>query len=143
MTEIATARARQLIRLTEALTARLAAETAAFEARRPWEVADGLAETQDMANAYRRDSAQIKADPSILRGVSTSDRMALIRATEAFDAVLARHARVVDAARIVSEGLVRAIAEETAAHRPPAAAYGASGRAAHGDGRAVALNRTA
>lgn len=141
--ELATARVRQLIRLTEDLTDRLIDETRAFEARRPQDVAAGMAETQEMANTYRRESAQLKGNPAILAAAPTSERMALIAATKAFEAVLARHGRAVEAARIVSEGLVKAIAEEVAAARPPASAYGATGRAASGDGRAVTLNRTA
>ena len=141
--ELATARVRQLTRLTEDLTDRLINETRAFEARRPQDVAAGLAETQEMANVYRRESAQLKANPALLGPAPTTDRLALIAVTQAFEAVLARHGRAVEAARIVSEGLVRAIAEEVAAARPPASAYGATGRAASGDGRAVTLNRTA
>ncbi|WP_333592065.1 flagellar basal-body protein FlbY [Brevundimonas sp.] len=141
--ELATARVRQLTRLTEDLTDRLINETRAFEARRPQDVAAGLAETQEMANIYRRESAQLKANPALLAPAPTTDRMALIAVTQAFEAVLARHGRAVEAARIVSEGLVKAIAQEVAAARPPASAYGATGRAASGDSRAVTLNRTA
>lgn len=142
-TELATARVRQLTRLTEDLTDRLINETRAFEARRPQDVAEGLAQTQEMANVYRRESAQLKANPALLAPASTNDRLALIAVTQAFEAVLARHGRAVEAARIVSEGLVKAIAQEVAAARPPASAYGATGRAASGDSRAVTLNRTA
>ncbi|MBX3476507.1 MAG: flagellar basal-body protein FlbY [Brevundimonas sp.] len=141
--DLAAARVRQLIRLTEDLTDRLINETRAFESRRPQDVAAGMAETQEMANTYRRESAQLKASPAALADAPAADRMALIAATQAFEAVLARHGRAVEAARVISEGLVRAIAEEMAAARPPASAYGASGAAAPGDGRAVTLNRTA
>ncbi|HEY9217176.1 MAG TPA: flagellar basal body protein, partial [Phenylobacterium sp.] len=47
-----------------------------------------------------------------------------MRATEAFDAVLARHGRALEAAKTVTEGLVRAIAEEVAGQRTSASAYG-------------------
>lgn len=141
--DLAAARVRQLIRLTEDLTDRLINETRAFESRRPQDVAAGMAETQEMANTYRRESAQLKANPAALADAPAADRMALIAATQAFEAVLARHGRAVEAARVISEGLVRAIAEEMAAARPPASAYGTSGAAAPGDGRAVTLNRTA
>lgn len=141
--ELASARVRQITRLTEDLTDRLINETRAFEARRPQDVAAGMAETQEMANTYRRESAQLKANPALLAPVPMTERLGLIQATEAFEAVLARHGRAVEAARVISEGLVKAIAEEVAAARPPASAYGATGRAASGDGRAVTLNRTA
>ena len=111
----ATARVRQLIDLTERLTASLGAEAKAFEAHRPQDAAASLAGTQDLANAYRRESAQVKANPQVLA----------------------------EAARIISEGLVKTIAAEVAAQRGSPSAYGASGRANAGDGRAVAFNRTA
>ncbi|MGV9007202.1 MAG: flagellar basal-body protein FlbY [Brevundimonas sp.] len=139
----ATGRLRQLITLTERLTGRLVEESLAFEARRPQDVAVGMAETRELANLYRRESAQLKAHPTVYAGGGLSERKALIRATEAFEAVLSRHVLAVEAARVISEGLVKAIAEEVANARGGPSAYGASGRAAAGDGRAVALNRTA
>ena len=147
MTETATvnarARVRQLTDLTTRLTARLIDESQAFEARRPQDAAATLAETQQLANVYRRESAQIKADPSVLAAAPAAERMALVKATEAFEAILSRHARAVEAARIVSEGLVRTIVAEVASQRGSPSAYGASGQANAGDGRAVAFNRTA
>ena len=139
----ATARVRQLIDLTERLTASLGAEAKAFEAHRPQDAAATLAGTQELANAYRRESAQIKANPKVLAGAPAGDRAALIRITEAFEAILTRHSHAIEAARIISEGLVHTIAAEVAAQRGTPSAYGASGRANAGDGRAVAFNRTA
>lgn len=147
MTEAATvnarARVRQLTDLTTRLTVRLTEESRAFEARRPHEAAATLAETQQLANVYRRESAQLKADPSALAAAPASDRILLVQATEAFEAVLSRHACAVEAARIISEGLVQTIAAEVAGQRGAPSAYGASGQANPGDGRAVALNRKA
>jgi len=147
MTDSATvnarARVRQLTDLTTRLTARLVEESKAFEARRPQDASATLGETQQLANVYRRESAQVKADPSVLAAAPTADRMALVKATQAFDEVLSGHARAVEAARIVSEGLVRTIVAEVASQRGSPSAYGASGKATAGDGRAVALNRQA
>ena len=139
----ATARVRQLIDLTERLTASLGAEAKAFEAHRPQDAAATLAGTQDLANAYRRESAQVKARPDVLAAAPAGDRATLIRVTEAFEAVLSRHSRAIEAARIISEGLVKTIAAEVAAQRGSPSAYGSSGQANAGDGRAVAFNRTA
>lgn len=141
--ETSTLRARQLINLTRALTERLAVERDAFRSHRAQDVAAGMAETQELANLYRRESAQAKAAPAFLSVIPEIERDALIAATEAFEAVLADHALTVDAARQVSEGLVRTIAAEVAGARAQGAGYGASGRATEGDGRAVALNRQA
>lgn len=139
----AAARIRQLIDLTERLTERLTAEAAAFEARRPQDAAATLAGTQDLANTYRRESAQLKANPTAIAAAPLSDRKALIKATQLFEAVLSKHARAIEAARVVSEGLVKTIAAEVAGQRGSPSAYGASGRANAGDGRAVAYNATA
>jgi len=139
----ATARVRQMIDLTERLTDRLAEEAAAFETRRPQDVAATVGQTQDLANAYRRESARIKAVPSELAPAPVEERKRLIAATQTFEAVLSRHALAVEAARIVSEGLVKTIAAEVASQRGSPAAYGASGRASATDGRAVAYNAQA
>lgn len=139
----ARARVRQLTDLTARLTARLVEESKAFEDRRPQDAAATLGETQQLANAYRRESAQVKADPSLLAAAPAADRMALVKATQAFEAVLSGHARAVEAARIVSEGLVKTIVAEVASQRGSPSAYGASGQANASDGRAVAFNRTA
>lgn len=139
----ARARIRQLTDLTNRLTERLSEEARAFDGRRLHEAAATMAETQQLANTYRRESAQLKADPSVLQAAPASDRISLVQATEAFEAVLSRHSRAVEAARIVSEGLVKTIAAEIAGQRGAPSAYGASGHANQGDGRAVALNRMA
>jgi len=139
----ATARVRQLTDLTVRLTERLVAESRAFESHRPQDAAASVQDTQDLANIYRRESAQVKAGPAVLAGAPLADRTALIRATEAFDAVLTRHARAVEAARTISEGLVQTIAAEVAGRRGAPSAYGASGQANRADGRAVAFNRKA
>jgi hypothetical protein len=139
----ASANARRLTALTERLTQRLVAESRAFADRRPQDVLGGMSETQELANQYRRESAQVKANPALLSACPASERMALVKATERFNEVLAGHARAVEAARIISEGLVQTIAGEVAAARAMGTGYGATGRAAAGDGRAITLNRSA
>ncbi|WP_420478476.1 flagellar basal-body protein FlbY [Brevundimonas sp. FT23028] len=139
----ATARVDQMTDLTERLTACLIAEARAFETRRPQDAAATVAATQELANTYRRESAQLKANPAAIAGAPAARRSALVKATEAFEAVLTRHARAVEAARQISEGLVKTIAAEVAAQRGSPSAYGASGKANTADPRAFAFNRTA
>ena len=133
----------QLLALTRRLTEAVAAETRAFEARRPHEAAPGQAAAAELAAAYRVESARVKRDPSLLSAASPERRTRLTAATVAFEAALARHGRALAAAREVTEGLVRAIATEVAKSRAPAAGYGAGGRSASGDARAIALNTRA
>ncbi|MFJ6024009.1 flagellar basal-body protein FlbY [Brevundimonas sp. NPDC092305] len=140
---IADARVRQLTDLTVRLTERLTEESHAFEARRPQDAAATLADTQELANLYRRESAQLKANPGCIASAPQDARKRLVECTEAFEAVLSRHARAVEAARIISEGLVKTIAAEVASQRGNPSAYGSSGHATNGDGRAVAFNQTA
>jgi len=96
-----------------------------------------------MPTLYRPGRAEGKPTPAAIAIAPEADRRALIEATEAFETVLAEHAVTVEAARQVSEGLVRTIAAEVAGARAQGVGYGASGQALQGDGRAVALNRTA
>lgn len=142
--ESATERVEQLVLLTERLTDLVALEAKAFEARRPQDAAVHLEETGRLANIYRHESMRIRAQPSLIAGAPPAKRQRLIQATEAFDAVLARQSRAVAAAQIVTEGLVRAIAEEIAGQRQQGASYGAGGRSnAAGSATAITLNQRA
>jgi hypothetical protein len=139
----ATDRVQQLIALTERLTERLSVELVAFERRRPHEAAASLPETANLANMYRRESTRVKADPSLIAGAPAALMTHLRQATVAFDAVLQRHTRVLEAAKTLTEGLVRAIATEVGRQRSPVSAYGPAGRTKVTDARAVTLNRQA
>jgi len=140
-------RIEQLILLTERLTQLVAAQALAFEQHRPQAAAVQVEETARLANIYRHESAKVRANPGLLAAAPLAERARLTRATEAFDAVLARQARALDAAKTVSEGLVRAIAEEVAAQRTQAGpeGYGPKGQrtSKRTDGSAIALNRRA
>ena len=141
--EMASLRVQKLLNLTQGLTDRLQNEMELIKAHRAAEMAQGMAETAELANQYRRESAQIKANPAIIAEASLTEKKALIAATETFDEVLARHSEAVEAARHISEGLVRSIASEVAGARAMGTGYGSSGLASQGDSRAVALNRMA
>jgi hypothetical protein len=123
----ATDRVEQLIALTDRLTALIAEQCQAFESRRPQDAAALLDETSRLANLYRHESARVRADPRLVSGAPLAARTRLVRSTEAFDAVLARQGRAIEAAKIVTEGLVKAIADEVANQRSQASVYGATG----------------
>jgi hypothetical protein len=122
--EDAAERVDQLITLTERLTKLVAEQSRAFEARRPQDAVVHVEETGRLANLYRHESARIRGNPSLIASASLAQRTRLRRATEAFDAVLARQARAVGAIKEVTEGLVRAIAEEVASQRHKGSSYG-------------------
>ncbi len=122
-----TERVDQLVILTDRLTYLVAEQAKAFEAHRPQDALLHLEETGRLANLYRHESARIRGAPELIASADPTQRMRLRRATEAFDAVLARQARAVGAVKTVTEGLVRAIAEEVAGQRQKSSSYGASG----------------
>jgi hypothetical protein len=132
-TDAAGERISQMIALTERLTELIAAEALAFESHRPQDAASLVEETSRLANIYRHESARIRSNPDLIASAPTEERTRLVRATEAFDAVLARQGRALEAARTVTEGLVQAIANEIAAQRSPGVGYGP-------DAEAQALN---
>ena len=136
-------RAEQLTALTERLTDRIAQDTRAFEARRPQDAAARQPQTAELAALYRQETLRVRQNPALVSAASPELRQRLVRATEAFESVLARHGRVLTAARIVTEGLVQAIAAEVAATRAPAAGYGPSARSTVGDASAIAYSARA
>jgi hypothetical protein len=120
-------RINQLVILTERLTALIASQAKAFEARRPQDAAINMEETAKLANAYRHEALRIRQQSQVLTKLSKAQHQKLTRATEAFDAVLARQGRALHAVKTVTEGLVHAIAEEIASQRTANAAYGPKG----------------
>ena len=141
-----TDRVEQLILLTDRLTEITLKQAQAFEAHRPQDAATLLDETSKLANVYRHESARIQANPALIEGAPPSLRLTLIRSTEAFDAVLARQGRAVNAARVVTEGLVKAIADEVASQRHKGSTYGPGATVAAsptGVATAITLNKRA
>ncbi|MBW8813889.1 MAG: flagellar basal body protein [Caulobacterales bacterium] len=140
-----TDRVEQLILLTDRLTELIAKQAQAFESRRPQDAAALLEETTRLANLYRHESARVRADPRLVSSAPKELRLRLVRSTEAFDAVLARQGRAIEAARVITEGLVKCIADEVASQRTQGATYGAAGRQAAipAAATAITLNKRA
>jgi hypothetical protein len=138
-------RVSQLIVLTERLTTLIAAQALAFEKRRPRDAAVDMDETSRLANLYRHESGRVQRDPTLIAGAPLNERARLVRATEAFDAVLARQGRALEASKTVTEGLVKAIAEEVAAQRSAGGSYGpgATPSAGANSATAITLNKRA
>ena len=139
----ANGRVMQLITLTERLTALITEQVKAFEARRPQDAAMNADETGRLANLYRHESLRVQTQPNLLSGASRDLKDRLIVATRAFDAVLARHGRAVEAAKIITEGLVRAIAEEISRQRGSVASYGPKAKQSLRPATSLTLNRRA
>ena len=139
-------RIEQMIQLTERLTALLAKQATAFEAHRPQDAAADMAETTKLANAYRHEAQRLRNAPGEIEAAPLAQRRRLLRATEAFDAVVARQDRALYAAKTITEGLVHAIAQEVANQRSSNAGYGPRGvrpRDPAGAATSITLNRRA
>jgi hypothetical protein len=136
-------RVKQLVVLTERLTGLMRKEAEAFETHRPHDALKHADETARLANLYRHESAKVRHDPSLVAAASEANRRKLIEATRAFDTALARHGRALEAAKVVTEGLVKAIAEEVAAQKAPGAGYGPGAAARDPGATAITLNRRA
>ena len=131
-----------VIALTDKLTGLLAQQARAFEQHRPQDAARDLAEVSRLTNVYRAFSAQIRGRPQMVEAAPVELRRRLLRATEAFDAVLERQGRALAATKTVTEGLVKAIAEEIAVKRGVGQAYGPNA-ARRIPATAITLNRQA
>jgi len=136
-------RARQLLTLTERLTQRLVEETAVLEAHRPQDLYDRLEETRNLSNLYRIESMRVKADPSLLKGISPREKQALFEATQAFHEQLARYDRAVNAAKTITEGIVAAIADDMNTRRAGNMTYGARGHTRSAGPQSLGTGRVA
>ena len=136
-------RVEQLLALTERLTDILRLDLRAFENRRPQEAAARAEEHGRLANLYRHESARVKRDPRLIAAAPEARRKQLIAATQVLEETLQQHARALAAAKAVTEGLVRTIAEEVASQKTATAGYGPRGGAAAASLGPMALNRKA
>lgn len=138
-------RADQILLLTDRLAAIVEGETAALAAGRPAtpDAPESL-ELQRLANAYRLEMARIKDDPALISGAPRPARERLQAATAALQVRLDGYAVALAAAREVTEGLVRAMAEEIQTVRRGPPGYGAQGGYAESGGAgSVALDQRA
>src|SRR5581483_1689064 len=97
MTEPAFPGLEGMVALTERLTQLLADQARAFEQHRPQDAAADLPEVTRLTGEYRAGSAQVRANPQLLHTAAPQLRARLLRATEAFEAVLQRQGRALAA----------------------------------------------
>jgi hypothetical protein len=136
-------RARQLLALTLRLGDRLAHEIEVLEAHRPQDLHDRIEETRQLSNLYRLETARIKADPTLLGGMTPDDKSALRAATVVFQERLHRYEHAVNAAKTVTEGIIAAVAEDLNKIRNQATTYGARGRTSDAGPQSLSYGRLA
>ena len=120
-------RVEQLLLMTERLAALAAEDTRRIEAH---ELLPGGAEADEksrLANAYRLELARIKQDHTLIQD-APADLLAKLReSTTALHETLAAHELALNGVKIVSEGLVQAMAEEVSRQRGSGASYSSQG----------------
>ena len=134
-------RAEALIRLTARLADLLDQETAFFEARKPREAVALQAEKTRLATIYRTETRLAVQDPARLSGLGEPVKARLREGTQRFEAALARNGAAVEALKALTEGLVKALADEAARQARSKAGYGPG--AAKTSIGAIACNQTA
>lgn len=120
-------RVEQLLLLTERLAAQAAEDTRRIEAREPLPEGPAADERNRLANAYRLELARIRQDPALIQDAPPDLLSRLRRSTVALHETLSAHELALNAVKIVSEGMVQAMAEEVARQRLSGANYSAQG----------------
>jgi hypothetical protein len=120
-------RADELLAMTQRLVKLLAAEIEAVKARRLDSTSGDWDEKERLVHAWRLEVSRVKAEPSLLAGVTPERKISLRDAAVALEEGLASHARALGAMKSVTEGLVRTIGAEIASMRSGPAAYGRTG----------------
>lgn len=128
-------RADQLTAMAARLTVLVNAEIEAMKQRRLDGASADWSEKESLSQGWRLEVARIKAAPSLLQGLDTARRDRLRDASQTLETALQAHATALGAMKDVTEGLVRAIADEVASARSAPAGYGRSGQMASGQRR--------
>ena len=120
-----TDRVEQLIMLTERLSSVIDKETQILAERRPRELEPLQAEKNKLAALYAQEIRAIAADRRMVEGVEPALTERLKTFTQSFEEKAATQKRVLDRARRVTEGAIKALADDVAKRRRPFAGYGA------------------
>lgn len=143
LAEDARDRVEQLLLATDRLRALIVEETRRIEARQPPLDGADAEERNRLANAYRLELARIKHDPALIEGAPPQSLALLRTSTEHLNAALADHEAALGAIKLVTEGLVQAMADEIARQRSGAQNYGARGALSPRPAAPAVLDRSA
>jgi hypothetical protein len=121
----ARARIQAALDLTQSLATLIREETRRVEARLPLE--NDADERSRMVNAYRLELSRLKQDQHLVLDAPPELIAALRQQTHALQLDLAAHETALKAVKLVTEGLVHAMAEEVARQRGAGAGYNAGG----------------
>jgi hypothetical protein len=132
-------RAEQLEAMTRRLIGLVSAEAASVRAHRLSAANADWDEKERLVHTWRIEVSRIKADPSLLAGLSQARKDQLRTLSRELETTLEAHAMALAASKSVTEGLVRSIASEIASVRAAPAGYGRSGASAEPNRQASGL----
>lgn len=125
-------RAEQLDAMTRRLVRLIGAESETVQAHRLSAANADWDEKERLVHAWRLEVSRIKANPSLLAGISSARKASLKESARELEAALGSHAVALAASKTVTEGLVRSIAAEIAAVRSAPTGYGRTGSFSNG-----------
>lgn len=120
-------RAEQLLLMTERLAALASEDTRRIAARQPLLEGAEAEEKNRLANAYRLELARIKQDPALIQDAPPELLARLRKSTVVLHETLAAHELSLNAVKVVSEGMVQAMAEEVVRQRLSGSNYSPQG----------------
>ncbi len=120
-----TDRVEQLIALTQRLTGLIERETEFLKNRRPREITEFHDERAKLSTIYAQEMTLIASQRSLIEGVKAELLDQLKMLTGYFQEKLNEHGRVLSRVRSVTEGMIRAVAEEVSHMKNPQSGYGA------------------
>ena len=126
----------RMVEITNRLADHIEAEVALLNERRPRELANTAAVKEELARAYQEELNALRAHPQAVKNAPKSDVAAVRAAGERLNAVLDQQRRRVQAAKEVSERMLRAVTQEVERQKTPyqtynrAATYSKPGRKA-------------
>lgn len=112
-----------LIDLTRRLSAMVEQEIGHIQAREPHRLADLEPERSRLSLIYTREMQSLRADPATVQAAARERIERLKDETAAFNGALDRHKRLISRMRRVTEGILKAVADEAAAQRAPQTSY--------------------
>jgi len=116
-----------ILDLTRRLSQLVEREIALIQAQEPHRLGEQEEERSRLSLLYAREMQSLRADPEAARR-SDQERLDSLRAeTKAFNETLERHQRLIKRMRHVTEGIVKAVADEAARQSAPRTGYGMSG----------------
>jgi len=120
-----TDRVEQLIALTLRLTGLIERETELFKNRRPREITEFQDERAKLSTLYAQELKLIANEKSLISDVKKDllDQLKVLTAT--FQEKLSEHGKTLSRVRSVTEGMIRAVAEEVSHMKNPQTGYSA------------------